>query len=129
MNTTARNWNRVGGIAALGLALSLLGVTGCASARYRAEAQAEQDQALAQNVRDALAASPVYKYTGVHVAVDRGTVELKGIVPTEAQKYAAADIAERVPGVARVDNDLSIEPLLGNPETGTFVPPPPRPPY
>ena len=128
-NTTGGHWSWVGAVAAVGLAvLSLLGVTGCASTRARSEAQTEQDQALAQNVSSALAASPVYKYQGVHVTADQGTVELKGIVPTAAQKDAAGDIAKRVPGVARVDNDLSIQPLPGSPEVGATVPPAPPPP-
>ena len=129
MNATTRKWTRMGSVAGLGLALTLLGATGCASTRYRAEAQAEQDQALAQTVRDALAASPVYKYSGVHVTADRGTVELNGVVPTLAQKGAAQDIAERVPGVLGVDNNLSVQPLPGSPEFGATVPRPPGPPY
>ncbi len=130
MKTVAGNWCRIGGLAAVGLALSLLGVTGCASARYHSEAQAQQDQALAQNVRDALAASPEYTYSGVHVTADSGKVQLNGIVPTEAQKQAAGDIAERVPGVARVDNDLSVQPLAGSPDVGGGATvPPARPPY
>ena len=128
MNPLTRSGSRVGFVVALGMALSLLGVTGCASTRYRSEAQAQQDQALALTVRDALAASPVYKYSGVHVTADRGKVELDGIVPTLAQKRAAEDIAEQVPGVVRVDNDLSVQPFPGSPEYGATVPPA-RPPY
>ncbi len=128
MNTMARKWTRTGGVAGLGLALALLGLTGCASMRYRSEAQAEQDQALAQTVRDALASSPVYKYSGVHVTADRGRVELHGVVPTLAQKSAAEQIVQQVPGVLRVDNDLSVQPLAGSPEYGATVPPP-GPPY
>jgi osmotically-inducible protein OsmY len=127
MNTTARKWTCRGGVAGLGLALALLGVTGCASMRYRSEAQAQQDEALAQTARDALAASPVYKYSGVHVTADRGTVVLNGVVPTLAQKDAAKDIVEHVPGVLRVDNDLSVQPLPGSPEFGATVPPPGTP--
>jgi osmotically-inducible protein OsmY len=128
MNATAGNWSRLGGVAGLALALALLGTTGCASMRYRSEAQAQQDQALAQTVRDALAASPVYKYSDVHVTVDRGTVDLNGVVPTLAQKRAAEVTVEQVPGVLRVDNDLSVQPLPGSPEFGVNVPPP-TPPY
>ena len=129
MNTRIANGSRVGCIAAVGLALSFLGMTGCATAHYRSEAQAEQDQALALNVRDALAASPVYKYSGVHVAADRGQVKLDGVVPTTAQRDAATDIAQRVPGVASVDNDLVVGPYPGSPAVGATVPPPARPPY
>jgi hypothetical protein len=127
MNSIAGNWNRIGATAVLGLAL-LFGVGGCASSRNRSAAQSEQDQALAVTVRDALAASPVYKYSGVHVTADSGTVELHGVVLTLAQKQAAGDIARRVPGVAKVENDLSIAPLAGTPDFGATVPPA-RPPY
>ena len=128
MNTTTKSGSRMAAVTALGLGLVLLGVTGCASMRYRSEAQAQQNEALAQTVRDALAASPVYKYSGVHITADRGKVRLDGVVPTFAQKRAAEDITEQVPGVARVDNDLSVQPLPGSPEVGATVPPP-RPPY
>jgi osmotically-inducible protein OsmY len=142
MNTIRRIWSKFGGMGVLGLSLSLLGVTGCATDHYgytygsqadyasRLQAQVQQDQALAINVRDALAASPVYKYSGVGVTAERGRVELHGIVPTEAQRVAAAEIAARVPGVASVDNDLAIGPVPGYPETGAVVPTlPARPPY
>ena len=129
MNTTVGNWIRMGGMAAVSLALSLIGMTGCSSAPYRSEAQVEQDQALALNVRDALVASPVYKYPGVRVTADRGTIELTGIVASTEQKHAAREIAERVPGVLHVDNDLTVEPLPGSPNVGVTIPPTSRPPY
>ena len=46
-----------------------------------------------------------------------------------AQKDDAGYIAERVPGVVIVDNDLVVEPLPGSPEVGAAVPPGPPLPY
>jgi hypothetical protein len=134
MKIITRIWSKIGGLGVLGLSLALLGVTGCATEHHgyasRLQAQVEQNQALAINVRDALAASPVYKYSGVSVTADRGRVELRGTVPTEAQRVAAAEIAARVPGVTSVDNDLTIGPVPAYPETGAVVPTlPARPPY
>jgi hypothetical protein len=132
MNITIGNWIRMGSIAAVSLALSLAGLTGCATASYRSEAKTEQDQALAINVRDALMASTVYKYPGVRVTANRGRVELKGGVATSEQKHSAAEIAQQVPGVIWVDNDLKVEPMPPYPSVGATVPvipPTARPPY
>ena len=120
-----RSW--FGGIAALGLAGVVLGATGCASSRYHSEAQAAQDQALEKSVNDALASSTVYKYSGVHVTADEGTVALDGTVPTLAQKRTAGELVARVPGVAKVRNHLAVSALAGSPDVG--VVPPARPPY
>ena len=122
LNRILGNRGRVGGMAALGLGLVIVAVTGCATSQYRSEAQTEQDRALAQTVTDTLAASTVYKYSGVNVTADGGKVHLNGVVPTLAQKRAAADLAARVPGVVTVDNRLSVQPLPGTPEYGFTLP-------
>jgi osmotically-inducible protein OsmY len=51
-----------------------------------------------------------YNFSSVDVKVYRGTVQLSGFVNTRDQKNRAGEIAEAVPGVDRVENNLTIKP-------------------
>ena len=69
------------------------------------------DQVMNRRVDHALNAQPVYKYPDVHVHSYRGVVQLSGFVASDAQRQAATEIAQRVRGVAQVENAISIAPL------------------
>lgn len=87
-------------------------MTGCASGRYeRTLGQYADDKMLVRNVKEALDEQPVYKFPDVNVNTYRGVVQLSGFVASEAQRNAAAEIAQNIPGVVRVHNDVRLAPL------------------
>ena len=89
-----------------------LGFSGCAGRpAQRTASQYEQDLRLAKRVQTALEESTVYKFPDVRVNVYDSTVQLSGFVATKAQRKYAGDVASRVSGVARVENDLIIRPV------------------
>ena len=101
-------------VAYTSLAISVLGLTGCASGdRFRTAGQYDQDREIAGNIKDALSRAPVYKYPDVAVSVYQGRAQLSGFVATEAQKNQATQIASQVPGVMQVENNLLFKEGLG----------------
>ena len=117
------------GIASLGLALSLIGVTGCTTVHRMAQGhpdrtsgQYKDDKALEAKVDKALVDAPVYKYPDVKVSVYRGDVQLSGFVTTEAQKDEAAKIAKGVAGENPVHNNLIIKETTNTPIVGQTAP-------
>ncbi len=95
----------------LGIAISVLGLVGCASSeRHHAATHSEADKQLATDVADSLSHAPGTTFPDVAVRAKQGRVELKGYVANDAEKTEAERIASQVPGVTHVDNDLSIKP-------------------
>jgi hypothetical protein len=64
--------------------------------------QRVRDLSLAAQVRAAIAKDPVTKNINVEVTAQAGRVALKGVVFSPTMMDAAAEVAERVPGVANV---------------------------
>ena len=94
------------------LAIIAISLSGCASKPpYRTASEHEQDQRLAERVQNALDASAVYKFPNAQVSAYDGTVQLSGFVATKAQRKYAGAVADNIPGVARVENDLIIKPI------------------
>jgi len=79
------------------------------------QAMSQDDRALAAEV-DRLLRDEAEVYAAVRVAA--GTVYLDGVVESAAQRDAATDLAQRVSGVERVQNDLEIE-EFGQPGAAT----------
>jgi hypothetical protein len=103
------NFQRIAGLAS---ATMMLALVGCASNRYdRTAGEFVDDKMLVKRVKNALDDQPVYKYPDVKVNTFRGVVQLSGFVATPPQKEAATEIAERVRGVAEVENNILIAPL------------------
>ena len=69
--------------------------------------QAIEDSRTAERVREVLAAGTAYKYDGVKVIANNGVVQLTGLVNTRAQLKSAEEIAAKVVGVKRVENNLT----------------------
>lgn len=112
-------FRRVGGVA---LAITFLAVAGCSTTRYeRSTGEFVDDKMLGRRVQNALNLQPVYKFPDVHVHTFRGVVQLSGFVASEAQKQAASEIAERVRGVAEVENSISLAPLAPD-DLRAFIP-------
>ncbi len=68
-----------------------------------------EDSRTAERVREALAASPDYKYDGVEVTASDGVVQLSGLVNTNAQRNSAAEAAGKALGTKRVENKLTVK--------------------
>jgi osmotically-inducible protein OsmY len=68
------------------------------------------DKALTGKVKDALKDNTEYKFEEVNVAAFKGTVQLSGFVAASDQKRKAGDIAEKVAGVKKVENNITVKP-------------------
>jgi hypothetical protein len=71
-------------------------------------ALAQQDELLATAVHEALAEDRRVDAQQVRVQAEGGTVRLLGEVDTNQERRAAEEVAERVRGVRRVENQLSV---------------------
>jgi len=101
----------------LGLGLIAAGAVGCAGTYdgpYRGPSSnvsaSTSDAAITAQIESSLARDPNLNVADsrVNIRTENGRVELSGNVPTERDKREAADAASRVPGVARVDNDIKV---------------------
>jgi osmotically-inducible protein OsmY len=99
---------------ATGLVLS-----GCASHRdntasagtSRSAGEFTSDAALTAKVKTALAKDAgLGTATNINVQSYRGVVQLNGFVNTQEQIRSAADVAGRVEGVTKVENNLRVKP-------------------
>ncbi len=93
-------------------AVVMLGVSGCTSDRPQGGQNTSvpgDDQAIVRQVQDGFRTNPDYPYAGVRVASTNGDVQLTGYVQSVWQKYGAAAIASRVPGVKGVHNQIVAE--------------------
>ena len=95
----------------LGLPLvATTGLVGCAGDRdSRSTGQYIDDHSLTMRVKNALGHNSEYKFENVSVDVYRGTVQLNGFVANSDQKSRAEDIVKQVPGVQKIENNISIK--------------------
>ena len=88
----------------------MVGLMGCASDRYNQSTDPHiEDSRTAERVREALAATPQYKFDGVQVAASNSAVRLSGFVNTSAQRTRAGEVASKVVGVKSVENNLAVK--------------------
>jgi len=91
-------------------------VTGCDKDDYarntpetsRTAGQELDDKKLEGSVKDALAADSV-KYPDVKVTAYKGVVQLSGFVNEREQKNRAGDLAGKVIGVQKVENNITVK--------------------
>ena len=82
----------------------------CASV-LTAQTKAESpDNRISDQVRMKLATDPDVKGGALEVAVQNGTVVIRGRVDTEKGKKKAEKLAKKVKGVKSVDNELVVGP-------------------
>lgn len=112
-------------------ALVLASLTGCSM--FRSEERGERtagrvvdDTHLVAKVKDALKSEPVYKFSDVDVKAFNGVVQLSGFVNSLEQKQRAAELAQRVEGVAQVVNSIALKPEVPTPTGRTETPQPNR---
>ena len=75
----------------------------------KSEAQREADKALADQVQTALTSDKNLYARHITVRPDDGVVTLGGYVWTPEEMTAAVQIAERVPGVTKVVNQMEVD--------------------
>ena len=82
--------------------------TGCQTAGDSAVVRSAEDHELAGAVHRQLRAELVPDGVRIGVTVTDGVVTLRGTVRDRAAKARAMSIAEKVPGVVKVNNDLGL---------------------
>ena len=84
--------------------------TGCADNRYEPSPGVKLDDSMtSQQVRDAFLADRQYKFEDVKVTTFQGTVQLSGFAATGDEKSRAEKIARDIPGVKKVENNISVK--------------------
>ena len=109
-------------ITGLTAAIAVAALSGCESWWHggqqrgeRSEGRMVDDNRITHTVKSDLRNEPVYKFTDVDVKTFDGVVQLSGFVNTEEQKRRAAELAQRVPGVAQVVNNITLKPETPTP--------------
>jgi hypothetical protein len=109
----------------IALLLALLGFSiGCTKAK-------PSDDTITKDVQTKVAADPDTKDSEVTVVANEGKVKLTGKVKTPAARQKVEQIAHDEPGVAAVDDQITVEPpaeQVAQPAPPPPLPPPPPPP-
>lgn len=94
----------------LGVTASTGMISGCAGTATR-ESTGEyvDDSTITAKVKSALVSDEVVRARDVRVETFRGTVQLSGFVDTPEQKSRAEDIAQGIPGVRKVKNNITVK--------------------
>jgi len=99
---------------AMSLALAgLLAVTtvGCAVTRDQSTVGEYVDDAtITTRVKAKFAEDPVVSAMAIKVETLKGTVQLSGFSKSTLEKNRASQLAEKVPGVRDVDNNIMVKP-------------------
>jgi osmotically-inducible protein OsmY len=77
-------------------------------ANQRTAGEELDDNTLTANVKEALHANPL-KFPDVQVTSYRGVVQLSGFANTRDEKSRADNIAKAVPGVKKVENNITVK--------------------
>ena len=97
-------------LACAGIATALLcGGFGCAVGPAKSDAQRQADRETAGRVQAALDADKRLYARHIIVRADNGVVRLSGFVWETPDIFEAKRVAELVPGVSQVVNDLELE--------------------
>jgi osmotically-inducible protein OsmY len=97
-------------ILGLGSVALVCGITGCAGDRYtHSTGEHIDDPARSSRVRKALSEDSQYKYGDVNVQTFKGVVQLSGFVNSRDQKNRAGDLARKVEGVRKVENNITVK--------------------
>jgi osmotically-inducible protein OsmY len=97
-------------LACAGIATAVLcGGFGCAAGPAKSEAQRQADRETVQRVQAALDSDKRIYARHIVVRADNGVVRLTGFVWDPPDLYEAKHVAELVPGVSQVVNDLELD--------------------
>jgi len=118
----------------LAAALAITFTTGCETNKSndgRSAGRVKDDKHITASVEKQLEEEPVYKFENVEVRTFDGVVQLSGFAMTPEQKQRASEIAQRVPGVLQVVNNITLKPQIaptGRPPVYEAPQPPNAPP-
>lgn len=88
--------------------MALCGMAACASGPPKTQAQKQADKETAERVETALVSDKALYAQHISVNADNGVVRLSGYVWETADFQLAVAIAENVPGVTEVVNNLEL---------------------
>ena len=92
------------------LAIAAASLAACTATRtQRSAGEHVDDSVLTAKVKTALIADPDTKARQIDVETFRGIVQLNGFVDSQEGKGAATRVASSVPGVKKVENNLSVQ--------------------
>lgn len=93
--------------------IGILGIflTACQSMTGKTAGQNIDDATMSASVQGKLTSDKASNFTRINVDTDRGVVTLNGVVQTVEDKSRAEDLARKVDGVTKVNNNLQIESL------------------
>jgi CBS domain-containing protein len=83
-----------------------------ALATLEIEPGATSDSVIREKVMARLSSEPWTRFSTLNATIQGGTVELWGVVGSEAEKEAARVAAEVVPGVRAVENNVIVRPSI-----------------
>jgi hyperosmotically inducible protein len=92
------------------LGIMLLTLTGCQSMTGETAGENIDDTSITTAVKAKLAAEKPATLTQVGVETNLRTVHLTGVVPSDALRQRAGDLATSVKGVREVKNDIQVRP-------------------
>jgi hyperosmotically inducible protein len=84
-------------------------LSGCQAITGETLGQNIDDTTITTSVKSKMAADKASSLTRVGVETTRGTVQLTGVVDSQATKNKAAEIAQSVDGVKSVVNNLQVQ--------------------
>src|SRR4051794_12568000 len=117
-----RNFKNLMLLSGMSAALVVTTLTGCKTSSShgdeRSEGRMVDDKKITSNIKTSLKNEPVYKFTDVDVRTFDGIVQLSGFVSSDDQKRRAGEIAQNVPGVTQVHNNISMKPQPPSAPTG-----------
>jgi hypothetical protein len=103
------------GISGCAIALTM---TGCASTpTHESTGEAIDDSTITAKIKATYAGDKDVSAMQVGVETYKGVVQLSGFVDNDYARKKAGQLAKKVAGVTRVENNLIVKPLSGN-ETG-----------
>jgi osmotically-inducible protein OsmY len=91
------------------IAAALLLGAGCSRDASKSTGQTVDDAAVSAKVKAAFAKDPGVKAIEVKVDTYKGAVQLSGWVNTPEEKARAEELAKAVPGVASVENKITLK--------------------
>jgi hyperosmotically inducible periplasmic protein len=91
------------------VSLIVLCLSGCQAITGETLGQNIDDTTITTTVKSKLAVDKASSLTRVDVETTRGTVQLTGVVDSQATKNKATEIAQSVDGVKNVVNNLQVQ--------------------
>jgi len=96
--------------------VGILGIflTACQSMTGKTAGQNVDDATMSTSIQGKLTSDKASNFTRINVDTERGVVTLNGVVQTAEDKSRAEELARKVDGVTKVNNNLQIESMSSN---------------